>query len=140
MRAVSLLLFLLALTACQTTYNTQVASLNRPGGTTKIALMPVDVELSELTAFAGPQPRAEWTDAAKEHLAAALKAENSAQGLSLAAYDATAAAEADADRLDQISKLHGAVVRRSCCSSSARCRCRRSRAGSTGRWGRRRRR
>jgi hypothetical protein len=109
MRAATLLVLLLALTACQTTYNTQIASLSRAAGTTRIALMPVDVQLSELTAFAGAQPRAEWTDAAKQHLAAALKAENAAQGLALAEYDAAAAADLDADKLDQISKLHGAV-------------------------------
>jgi hypothetical protein len=109
MRALALLLAVLALAACQSTYKTQVPTLVHGGGTANVVLMPIDIQLSELTAFGGDQPRAEWTDLAKEYLAAALKSENTTQGLALKDFDGTRVTGAAADKLDQISKLHGAV-------------------------------
>jgi hypothetical protein len=106
---VAFLLLVVFLAGCQTTHTAQITSLKRTDGTARMVIMPVDVELSEVTAFGGTEPRAEWTDQAKQYLTAALKQENAAQGLHLAAYDANGGPPEETDKLDQISKLHGAV-------------------------------
>lgn len=109
MRIVALLAAFVALAACETNYKTRVAALDRTDGTATIVLMPVDVELSEVTAFAGSVPKAEWTDTARRHLADALKVENAARGLALREFEMDRVAAPDADKIDQLSKLHGAV-------------------------------
>lgn len=100
-----------ALAACQTTSFQQVANLKRPDGQPRIALMPVDVELYELSAGGIPEPMAEWTAAARENLSAALRAEKAARGIRYLEFDESKASPAAADELHQVAKLHGAVGR-----------------------------
>jgi len=58
---------------CATTQNTAaVGKLQFSGGQPAIALMPLDVELSLLTATGLAEPRAEWTEAAKSHMSTTL--------------------------------------------------------------------
>ncbi len=48
--------------------------------------MPIDIELSELTAGGGLEPKAEWTNLARAHVSAALKAELAEKNDALIAY------------------------------------------------------
>lgn len=83
--------------------------MRRPSGEARIVLMPLDVELFELSAGGLPDPRADWTDAARTNLASALNAERETLGLNLGTYDEAGVAPEVVDRLDQVQKLHGAV-------------------------------
>jgi hypothetical protein len=94
---------------CVTKANSQIDALKRPAGQPRIVLMPVDVELSELTAGGLHEPRADWTDSAKRNLAAAFQTEKTALGLDLVEFDDSALPQERRDALNQVSKLHGAI-------------------------------
>jgi len=97
------------LAGCATSVHRQVETLRRPSGNAQIVLMPIDVELYELTAGGLNDPRADWTTAAKSNLAAAFETEQETMGLQLARFDDSRMDSKTADRLDQLQKLHGAV-------------------------------
>jgi hypothetical protein len=71
--------------------------------------MPVDVELTALSASGVAEPKGDWTVAAREHLAAALREENAAHGLDLVAFEPHETDDARRDTIHQIVKLHDAV-------------------------------
>jgi hypothetical protein len=71
--------------------------------------MPLDVELFELSAGGVPDPRADWTDAAKTNLTASFNAEQETLGLRLKTYDDSGFSPELLDRLYQVQKLHGVV-------------------------------
>jgi hypothetical protein len=78
----------------------------------KIVLMPLDVELSEVSAGGVNEPKAEWTHAAVEHLTQALREERKKAGFELIELPpASALGEDDNDKLDQLNKLHGIIGR-----------------------------
>ncbi|MGQ9371708.1 hypothetical protein [Azospirillum sp. ST 5-10] len=95
--------------ACTATANRQIETLKRPSGDARIVLMPLDVELVELSASGAPDPRADWTDAARAHLLSALRERQRTDGLKLAVYDEGDLPQEVVDRLHQIQKLHGVV-------------------------------
>lgn len=99
----------LGLSACQTTAHRQVDALKRTKDRPSIVLMPLDVELSELSAAGVPEPKADWTDAAKRHLHAAIAEVKNKGGIRLAEFDEGKARPELLDRLDQIQRLHAAV-------------------------------
>src|SRR5690554_5068116 len=61
-----------ALSGCVTTAFRTKANLERDTAQLRILLMPVDIELSELSAGGVTEPNAEWTATAKEHVAASI--------------------------------------------------------------------
>jgi hypothetical protein len=97
------------LAACQTGSYHTVEQLRRIDGQARILVMPPDVELAELTAAGLSEPRADWTDLAKEHLAHALREEEAARGLALVDYDPAGVTPERRDELDQVVKLHALV-------------------------------
>jgi hypothetical protein len=105
----ALCLVLLVIAGCASSVNRQVEALRRPSGEAQIVLMPLDVALFELSAGGVPEPRADWTEAAKVNLDAAFDAERDTLGLRLAKYDESGVSSEAIDRLYQIQKLHGAV-------------------------------
>ncbi len=77
--------------------------------TPRVLLMPVDIELSELSAGGIPFPKAEWTEAAKGHVSVALDEFLNARNATLVAYQAPPDLSPEAHRQGQLIKLHGAV-------------------------------
>jgi hypothetical protein len=79
-------------------------SFDRIPDTSRIVLMPLDVELFSISAGGVPEPQAQWTSMALEHLRASLQRRESAMGNELA----------EADREDAtvttLNHLHGAVA------------------------------
>lgn len=100
-----------ALSACATTSFYTSPTLPKGAENRRIVIMPVDVELSELSAAGIPVPKADWTETAHTHVNKALTAamqQRSATIVNDASDTRTAAL--DRDQL-QLIKLHGAVGR-----------------------------
>jgi hypothetical protein len=98
------------LAGCVTTSHTQITALERPEARQpRILLMPLDVELSELSAGGLAEPKADWTEAANKHMASALQAINTQRDLQLLTYDEEKLSAAKHDEIIQILKLHGIV-------------------------------
>lgn len=98
-----------ALAGCVTKANSQIDTLKRPTGQPRIVLMPVDVELSEVTAGGLHEAKADWTESGRQNLVAAFQAEKAALGLNVVELDDSALPQDQRDALNQISKLHGAI-------------------------------
>jgi hypothetical protein len=102
----------LALGGCATQSHQQITALKRTEvQQPRILLMPLNVELSELTAAGVLEPKADWTTAAHTHIVAALRAENGKRSVQMMEF---AEDKAPADRRDdllQLNKLHGVVGR-----------------------------
>lgn len=103
------ILILAALAGC-----TQVNALRkegappRPAETVRVLLMPLDVELAELTAGGLAEPHADWTQAAQKNITEALRAALQEKDAVLVHY----APVQEPDRLyrhEQFIKLHNAV-------------------------------
>jgi hypothetical protein len=72
----------------------------------QVVLMPTDIELFSISAGGVTEPRADWTEAATRHFKAALQARKSRLGIRTRELS-----EKDADDLEDINALHGAVAR-----------------------------
>lgn len=99
MRAAGLLALPLAAVvpvACETVKHPppgqQLAELKRGEGQTCILVMPVDVELFELTAAGIPEPKAEWTSSARTLLSAEMRRKMQTHNVAAVEYDDTAVA------------------------------------------------
>jgi hypothetical protein len=98
------------LAGCATnTSKQQVAELRRAVSDPKVVLMPLDVELSELTAGGLLEPKSEWTRKAYELLTEGLREEQRRIGFKLVEFSAIPAEGEAAERLDQLNRLHGVV-------------------------------
>jgi hypothetical protein len=71
--------------------------------------MPLDVELSEMTVGGVLEPKAEWTRTATDLLVGGLRAEKQRMGFNLVEFSSVKSSEAEADTLDQLNRVHGAV-------------------------------
>lgn len=100
---------MLVLAACvQTSFYTS-PNLQQGADNRRIVVMPLDVELSELSAGGLPVPKADWTDAAETHITTAVSdfmAEREAQTITAPPLADTA--QPNETEL-QLLKLHGAV-------------------------------
>jgi hypothetical protein len=81
----------------------------RQPGTVRVVVMPPDVQLSELTAGGLLEPKADWTERAREHVAAALEQHLQTKGATVVAYEAPASGGEDDAADMQLVKLHDAV-------------------------------
>ncbi len=86
----------------------KITEFNRDVHEPRILLMPVDIQLSELTAGGLQEPKADWTDAAKQHVVEVLREEQTKRGNSMIEFQESAAS-VDDDVFQEISKLHGVV-------------------------------
>ncbi|TWA93093.1 hypothetical protein FBY14_102268 [Azospirillum brasilense] len=107
-RVLAVLLTVVLVSACQSTVK-HVETIKRPGNSTRIVLMPLDVELSELSAAGMNEPKAEWTEAARRHLSVAFDEQQADLGLSIAAFDDSKASPEVVDTLHQLQRLHEKV-------------------------------
>lgn len=88
----------------------QAAQLGREAGRDPvIVVMPLDVELSELTAGGLEEPRAEWTTAALEHMRAALETEAKHYRVKLVDYQPDRGTPEDQATSLELLRLHRAV-------------------------------
>lgn len=101
----------LLLSACANTATRQIEQLTRTDLATNIVMMPLDVELAELSAAGLHVPRADWTRAAHAHLADAIRERKREMNLVIGDFDDSALSLAKVDSLNQIKRLHGAVGR-----------------------------
>ncbi len=115
LRVVAVLVTAFVLAGCTTTLteshtggNAADQSIKLNAANARVVLMPLDIQLSELTAAGLEEPKADWTEAARSHVIDALNAEMSGRGLTLRQYrkpkDRTRQR-----RDDQIEKLHSKV-------------------------------
>ena len=70
----------------------------------KIAIMPADIELFEVSAGGIFEPRAEWTTAAQQHVRNAYKARKEKMGLQVVDLD-----DDTSEPVLELNRLHGAV-------------------------------
>lgn len=108
LRRVGAVLIALALTACAGPTR-QIEAMKSPGPDARILLMPVDIELSELSAGGIPEPKAEWTEQARGNVAEALRDALGQRGRRLVRFDDAGWPAGDREMGHQIVKLHQAV-------------------------------
>jgi hypothetical protein len=101
-------LIALALSACAQTQVRQKAAHFEPQQSVSVLLMPVDIELSALTAGGLKEVRADWTATAKEHVTEAVGRQLARHGDQLLAYTEPLD-NAERHQHIQIIKLHGVV-------------------------------
>ena len=103
-------LILSMLAGCVNTVHRQTPELRREAGAQPvIVVMPLDIELSEMTASGMEQPQAEWTEAAHAHMRAALEAQAKARDLRLVFFDADQGSSEDRETGRALVALHRAV-------------------------------
>lgn len=107
-KTLSVCLVLLFLSACAQTKVMKKQDYEIANDSVSVVLMPIDIQLSALTAGGVNEVRADWTAAANEHMATAIKRELQAHNDSLSPYKAPADA-AIRDKHTQIIKLHAVV-------------------------------
>ncbi len=99
-----------ALAGCATPPQRQAQELRREAGRTPtVVVMPLDVELAQLTAGGLQEPHAEWTEAALKHMRAALEREAASYRVRLVEFQPERGAPADRDTSLELVRLHRAV-------------------------------
>jgi hypothetical protein len=107
---VTAVLVLAMLAGCAAPVQRQVPELRRESGKVpSIVVMPLDVELAQLTAGGLEEPQAEWTEAAHKHMRAALEAEAKARNVRLVAFEPERGAPEDRETSEALVRLHRAV-------------------------------
>lgn len=97
------------LASCAAGPTRQIEALKAPGPNARILLMPVDVELAELSAAGIPEPKAEWTERARAHVQTALRGFMQSRGRQLVAFEDGKLPAGERETAHQIVKLHQAV-------------------------------
>lgn len=100
----------LIVSACATPSNlSQISELKRTDHSLNFLLMPLDVELSILTAGGMLEPQAEWTENAKKYMLVALRDMLSGQGRDLTVYEVNDVSSESVALHADIEKLHRVV-------------------------------
>jgi hypothetical protein len=98
------------LSGCATTQHVaSVTALKSTSGPLKIALMPLDVQLSVLTAGGVLEPHSAWTEAAKNNINAAMDGVEKDRQVEFLSCEQPAESDPEADRLNELETLNGAV-------------------------------
>ncbi len=101
---------MVALTGCNTRTHQLTTTLNHAEGhNPKVVLMPLDVELSSLSAGGVPEVRADWTEAANKLLLEAIRNEQQSRHIQMAVFSDAAVDAVKADLANQLIKLHRVV-------------------------------
>ena len=99
-----------ALVGCAPATHRQTPELRRQADKSpRIVVMPLDVELAQLTAGGMQEPHAEWTEAALKHMRAALEEEARTRKVRLVEFQRDHGAPADRETSLELVKLHRAV-------------------------------
>lgn len=108
--AVLFLVALLTLAGCAAPVQRQAKELRRdPGKLPTVVVMPLDVELAELSAGGLHEPKSEWTDAALKHMRAALEAEARNYKVRLIDYESQRGTPKNQSTSLELLRLHRAV-------------------------------
>jgi len=104
------LLLLVGLSGCaQPSSLLRDRNWQRPSGTVRVVVMPPDVELSELTAGGLLEPKADWTELARQHVAVALERQLRARRAVVVPYEVPSSGGEEEAADDQLVKLNDAV-------------------------------
>ncbi len=110
LRITPLLIVILFLSGCVTRTHQLTTTLNRSGAEQpSIVLMPLDVELSTMSAGGQLELRADWTQAANTLLLEAIRAEKQKRNFRMVVFDEAAVESAKNEANHQLIKLHGVV-------------------------------
>jgi len=99
----------LLLAGCVAPIQRQTPQLRRTEHVPTVVVMPIDVELSELTAGGLEEPRADWTDAALKNMRAALEARAAHYHVKLVDYRPARGTPEEQKTSLELVRLHGAV-------------------------------
>lgn len=106
----ALVLTIAVLSGCAAPVQRQVPELRREAGKVPaIVVMPLDVELAQLTAGGMAEPHAEWTEAAHKHMRVALETEAKARNVRLVAFEPERGEPGDRETAQTLVRLHRAV-------------------------------
>lgn len=106
-----LLCVFILLTGCTYTQSLRKDDLTEHSGeAVRVLLMPMEIELGELTAGGLVEPRADWTQAAQQNLEAALEALLASRNAALVMYEPPVGDPKKMHRHNQLIKLHRAVA------------------------------
>lgn len=110
-RIVSFLLVTsIVISGCATTkQQSSISELQPTLSDLKIALMPVDVRLSILTAGGMLEPQAEWSQSAEKNILTAIEKLKGAEALEFIHYERPNSNDETASTLIELERLHGAV-------------------------------
>lgn len=97
------------LSGCVATTNRNIEKFDRSQAGLKVLFMPLDVELSELTAGGAKEPKADWTEAANKHLKTAIQKTFEGRNARLVSYAAPLAGSETEEKHTQLIKLHSVV-------------------------------
>jgi hypothetical protein len=104
------MLTIAALAGCAAPVQRQAPELHREAGKVpRIVVMPLDVELAQLTAGGMDEPHAEWTEAALKHMRAALDDEARTRNVKLVDFQSDRGSPEDRETSLDLVKLHRAV-------------------------------
>ncbi|WP_125182694.1 hypothetical protein [Minwuia thermotolerans] len=104
---VAALLFVVA--ACASTSQVSEQGVDFRPGQTRIALMPLDINLYLLTAGGVLEPRADWTEAAEGHVRDAIENVKASRKLELVAFNVESLPSGQQQTMTQVVKLHSLV-------------------------------
>lgn len=99
----------LVVSGCQTAPQRTTTELRRQDIPPRVVVMPVDVELSSLSAGGVADPNAEWTEAAHRHIATALEAEGRERRVTFTPFADDRGEPADRELAVDLIRLHRAV-------------------------------
>jgi hypothetical protein len=100
---------LLCLNGCATTSQQASTHFKRPEGSYKVVVMRPDVVVNLLTAGGGLEQREDWTNTARDHVLASLRAEQAKRGGTAQVEMYAAGANGDDAQILQLNRLHEAV-------------------------------
>ena len=104
--------FCLFAAGCSTTATqVHVDELRRSTPNSRIVLMPLDVELMEMSVGGVLEPKPEWTAAAREFIVEEVRAQKAALGFRLHEYADGEGNSEEQELVDQLVKLHAVVGR-----------------------------
>ncbi len=107
---VLLIAAILLLAGCNTRTHQLTTTLKRePDKQPTVVLMPLDVELSLLSAGGLPEVKADWTEAANKLLLESIRNEKQNRNIQMAVFSDGKSDEARNDLANQLIKLHGVV-------------------------------
>lgn len=109
LRAAAVTALMVLLAACATQSQTGNQGVSFVPGQTKIALMPIDVNLYLLTAGGVLEPRADWTEQARVHVEAAIGKVQRERNLVLVPFDQEKLSADERQHMTQVIKLHQVV-------------------------------
>ena len=104
-----------SLIGCAPTHHASIQNLDRPTADAGLLLMPLDVQLTELSAGGVAEPKAEWTESAVRNMTAVMEGLARQHGRRLVTFEDVASSDGADDAHHQLVSLHavtgGAILK-----------------------------